>query len=137
METNSKILFIDDEKDFNYALSFRYRELAMTEYPSETQREILIRCRRNLDIAKNYDQAIELLKQNKYEMILFDYHLGDGQKTGLDIALWISNNLDYPFEFYSQSAFEMGRMKMKQVIDLYHQKLKEQKCTIISTHSEH
>jgi len=39
-------------------------------------------------LAKDYDEAIDLLGTGEITEVSFDYHLGEFQETGLDIARW-------------------------------------------------
>lgn len=100
-----RILFIDDERDYSVVISERYRSLIGLPAFSDIQQSIIDDdC---VDCARTYDEAIDLLKTNVYDMIFFDHDLGHG-KTGKDVANWIVNNISKPFEFYVHLANPIG-----------------------------
>ncbi len=49
-------------------------------------------------IASNYEESIEILQQEKPDMVLLDIML-KGEKSGIDVAHYIQNNLSIPFVF--------------------------------------
>lgn len=66
-----KILLVDDDED-DYVIA---RELfsEITTWKAE------------LDWTKTYDTALEVIRANDYDVYLFDYRLGPGEHTGLDL----------------------------------------------------
>lgn len=111
-----RLLFIDDERDHRSSFtSAKYRERLGLRYFTPAELEIL-RTRPKVDVARNYDQAISFLQANQYDMICFDHDLGGDQKTGMDVAKWIVNNLKYKFEFYIHSANPIGRENIESLL---------------------
>ncbi len=66
-----KILLVDDDED-DYFIT---RELLS---------EILL-WKSELDWVKTYDEALNAIHAKQYDVYLFDYHLGFGKNTGLDL----------------------------------------------------
>lgn len=65
-------------------------------------------------IARTYDEAIELLKNYKYDIIDLDHDLGE-EKTGYDVAKFIvEEQINIPI-VYVHTANPVGRMN---IIDL-------------------
>lgn len=118
------ILFIDDERDFNYVCSLRYREKAMLPNFNEDQRRYIAANRRNVHVARNYDEAIAYLSSNVYDLIFFDHDLGENSKTGKDIANWIVRNITKPFDFYVHSANIVGRENIRSLMQQFNDHLK-------------
>lgn len=111
-----RLLFIDDERDHRSSFtSVKYRESLGLRYFTEAELAILSE-RPQVDVARNYNEAIALLQANKYDMICFDHDLGENQPTGMDIAKWIVSNLDYKFEFYVHSANPIGRTNIDSLL---------------------
>lgn len=66
--------------------------------------------------AKTYDEAIRLLQTGKVDLIMLDHDLGEGQRTGYDIACWIedqvlNHGMKMP-QIFSQSQNPEGRRKI-------------------------
>lgn len=53
--------------------------------------------------AKNYSEAIELIEKEKPYLALIDINLS-GQKTGIDIALYIKKTNSFPFIFLTSTS---------------------------------
>ena len=80
------------------------------------------------DTARNYDEAVKLLSENKYDMVSFDHDLadvhyacgdnniGDMEKTGYHIALWLLEhklNGGYAPQFFRvHSMNPVGRQRI-------------------------
>ncbi len=79
------------------------------------------------DIARTYDEAINSLSKNKYDIVSFDHDLGDfkdgRERTGYDVLLWLTekrlNNETVPKNLRIHSANPVGRQRMQGVIDRY------------------
>lgn len=46
--------------------------------------------RYDFTIVKSADEAIDLLAKKKYDLVMLDHDLGDGYKTGTDVAEFIA-----------------------------------------------
>ena len=80
------------------------------------------------DIARNYDEAIQLLTDNKYDELSLDHDIAswtkDGREmTGYDIALWlVYQDIDeeyIPPKIYCHSANPVGAKNILGVIERY------------------
>lgn len=80
------------------------------------------------DIARNYQQAIDLLSANNYRHACFDHDLGDfttdgKEKTGYDILLWlVQRKIDgfhVPATYKLLTANPVARPRMLGVIERY------------------
>lgn len=94
-------------------------------------RVLLIDDKRDLKanrVARNYDQGIAALTQEKWDVLLLDHDLGDfshgKEKTGYDIILFLEENPQYlPGKIEIVSSNPVGRKNMQVVIDkLYGEK---------------
>ena len=77
----------------------------------------------DLDITEFSKEAIQLLKENEYDILFLDHDLGgqvyveSGEETGFEVAEWLSQNTDRkPKEIYLHSLNEWGRKNMKNVL---------------------
>jgi len=73
-------------------------------------------------VARNYDQGIVALQQEKWDLLLLDHDLGDfshdKEKTGYDILLFLEENPQYlPKGIQIVSSNPVGRQRMQVVID--------------------
>jgi len=118
-----RILFIDDERESNCFHSVRYRERLGLRYFTKNELEVLKK-HPPIDIARNYDQAINFLQNNTYDLVCFDYDLGENQKTGMDIAIWVTQNIKIPFLVYSHSAYSIGRQNIESLLNQYFESIK-------------
>ena len=118
-----KILFIDDEREPKCFHSIKYREKLQLRYFSNDELEVLKK-RPPTDIARNYDQAINFLQNNTYDLVCFDHDLGENQKTGMDIAKWVTKNIKIPFLVYSHSANQPGRENIESLLNQYFESIK-------------
>lgn len=123
MEMKMRILFIDDEREAQCFHSVKYRERLGLRYFSKNELEVL-KQRPPIDIARNYDQAINFLQNNTYDLVCFDHDLGENQKTGMDIAKWVVQNIKTPFLVYSHSANKPGRENIESLLNQYFKSLK-------------
>lgn len=113
----SKILFIDDEREFETVISGKYiQRFGLPQF--NDKQKLILSDNPIIDIARNYDQAIQLLSYNQYDMIFFDHDLGENQ-SGKDIANWITKNIQTPFEFYVHSANIVGRTNIHSLLFQY------------------
>lgn len=119
-----RILFIDDEREPGCYRSVKYRERLGLRYFTEAELEILKK-RPQEDVARNYDEAINLLSNNQYDLVFFDHDLGENSKSGMDIAKWVVNNIEIPFLFYSHSANTIGRENITSLLTQYFNQLEE------------
>lgn len=79
------------------------------------------------DIARTYDEAIDLLSKNNYTTIYLDHDLADfkdgKERTGYTIVLWLVqrkfDGLYVPQEYRFLTANPVGRKNMKNVINRY------------------
>jgi len=81
------------------------------------------------DIARSYNQAIELLSTNEYQVIFLDHDLGDfsgeegRERTGYDLVLWLvqrkMDGFPVPHEYEFLTANPIGKANMKSVIERY------------------
>lgn len=69
----------------------------------------------NIDVAKNYNQAIDFLNKYKYDIVSFDHDLGE-DKTGYDIAKYIVENNIQIGQFYIHSANPVGKNNIRQLL---------------------
>ncbi len=73
-------------------------------------------CEEDYQWAKDYDRAIYLLTHQQVDIIALDHDLGEGQRTGYDIACWIedqvmNHGMKAP-QIFSQSQNPEGRRKI-------------------------
>jgi hypothetical protein len=118
-----RILFIDDERESDCFHSVRYRERLQLRYFTKDELEVLKK-RPPIDIARNYDQAINFLQNNSYDLVCFDHDLGENQKTGMDIAKWVVENIKTPFLVYSHSANKPGRENIESLLNQYFESIR-------------
>lgn len=81
------------------------------------------------DIARTYNEAIDMLSKNQYTDIYLDHDLGDfsgpggRERTGYDVLLWLverkHNNEYVPMNFHILTANPVGRDKFVGVINRY------------------
>jgi hypothetical protein len=81
------------------------------------------------DVARSYDEAIQMLKTHKYTDIYLDHDLGDftgpnnHERTGYDIILFLvdrKNNGKYvPINFHMLTSNPVGKNNMEAVINRY------------------
>ena len=122
----SKILFIDDEREFVIVIGNRYRQiLGLRDFTVEEY--TVINNDPQVDIARSYNQAVELFSNNTYDMVFFDHDLGE-EKNGMDIAKWVSSNITVPFLFYVHSANPAGRINIMSYIQQYFNHLSAKDC---------
>lgn len=115
------LLFIDDIRNPNTVFSISYRDKMGLRPFTDEERNVIIESRKSktIDIARSYEEAIQLLSKKKYDMIMFDHDLGENEQTGeslksgKDVANWISRNLNYKFLFYVHSANPIGRENIR------------------------
>ena len=71
-------------------------------------------------VVRNADDCIELLKTGKAEEISLDHDLGDGVKSGYDVANWIEEQVFIhgfkPPKMRCHSANPVGRDRINQII---------------------
>ena len=118
-----RILFIDDERESDCFHSVRYRERLGLRYFTKNELEVL-KQHPPIDIARNYDQAINFLQNNSYDLVCFDHDLGENQKTGMDIAKWVVQNIKTPFLVYSHSANKSGRENIESLLNQYFESIR-------------
>ena len=68
------------------------------------------------DIAKSYNEAIQLLFKNSYDVISLAHDLGEGQ-NGMDILKWMYNNSIWPKTIHVHSANPVAAERMQAFID--------------------
>lgn len=112
-----RVLFIDDERELRTVQGVRYREMVGLRPFSNEEREVLSG-HPQVDVARNYDEAITFLTAHRYDMVLFDHDLGPG-KNGMDIAKWVVSNIQEPFLYYVHSANAVGRINIDLLIKQY------------------
>ncbi|MCK9429020.1 MAG: hypothetical protein M0R17_03280 [Candidatus Omnitrophica bacterium] len=67
-------------------------------------------------------EAIDLLKNNKYDYLMLDHDLGDtfdvpGEGTGYEVANWIANNPEHaPDKIFIHTANNIGAAAMLNVL---------------------
>jgi len=61
----------------------------------------------NMDFALNYQEAVDHLKNDVYDVIFLDHDLGVG-KTGYDVALWMKENIENPPDVIIHSMNPIG-----------------------------
>jgi hypothetical protein len=81
------------------------------------------------DVARTYDEAIDMLTKYKYTDIWLDHDLGDfsgpngRERTGYDVILWLverKHEGEYvPMNFHILTANPVGRAKFEGVISRY------------------
>ena len=125
MGKTHRVLFIDDERELVKVQGVRYREMVGLR-PFSTEEKEILWGHPQVDVARNYDQAIEYLSTNKYDMVLFDHDLGPG-KNGMDIAKWVTQNIKEPFLHYVHSANAIGRINIDSLIGQYFNSIRS-KC---------
>jgi response regulator of citrate/malate metabolism len=84
-------------------------------------KDLLIDDVRNFGCCKTvrtYDEAINALKEEKWDVVYLDHDLGYDPKTGYDILCWLEQNLQYlPGKIVIVSMNPSGRERMQLVID--------------------
>ena len=72
-----------------------------------------------LYIARNYDEAVNALTQQEFDIISFDHDIGIG-KTGYDIAKYIvENNIKIKEGFFVHSSNPVGKFNIIQLLTHY------------------
>lgn len=75
-----------------------------------------------LYIARNYNEAINALTQQEFDIISFDHDIGIG-KTGYDIAKYIvENNIKIKEGFYIHSMNVVGKKNIYELLVHYNYK---------------
>lgn len=75
-----------------------------------------------LYIARNYNEAINALTQQEFDIISFDHDIGIG-KTGYDIAKYIvKNNIKIKEGFYIHSMNVVGKKNIYELLVHYNYK---------------
>jgi len=69
----------------------------------------------NFVIARYYEKAVKLMKENQLQVISLDYDLG-GAETGLDVVDFFIENQLYSSEIYLHSSDLSARKKMFQTL---------------------
>jgi len=111
-----RILFIDDEREFQTVLTEKYRKsLSLRDF---SEKELTIISQATVDVARNSNKAIDLLSFNTYDMIFFDHDLGQNDNAKL-VANWIVQQGIGPFEYYVHSANPIGRMNIDSYLNQY------------------
>jgi len=80
-----------------------------------------------VDIARSYDEAIDLLESTDYDTIYLDHDLGDvgwvRERTGYDVVVWIADRnfsgKHVPTEYIMLTSNPVGRARMQGVVDRY------------------
>lgn len=65
------------------------------------------------DVCTNANDAIFFLSKRKYDYITLDYDLGYGEKTGLDVLIFMKNNNIFVPHINIHSSHIFGRRKME------------------------
>ena len=65
------------------------------------------------DICRTADDAISFLSRKKYTYITLDYDLGYGEKTGLDVLIYMKENNIFVPRINIHSSHIFGRRKME------------------------
>ena len=72
----------------------------------------------DIEVVRNYNDAISCLKNNTYDYISLDHDLGE-DKTGYDIAKYIVENQIQLNGFRVHSANPVGRFNIVQLLTHY------------------
>jgi hypothetical protein len=75
-------------------------------------------CPTGFMLASNAEECILHLKESEVDVLSLDYDLGWGNKTGIDVAVWIVQNQKYPREIFLHSSSAPARLRM---YDLFYQ----------------
>ena len=81
------------------------------------------KCPDNFILARTKDECINLIKNNKINIISLDHDLGESMETGYDVAKFIveygfENNI-WPNEIYFHTDNPVGRKNMFQLLNHY------------------
>lgn len=89
-----------------------------------TERHLLIDDLRNFNVdrtARNYDEGIKALQEEKWDVLWLDHDLGDPyskEKTGYDILCWLEENPEYlPGRIELVTSNPAGRDRMNLVLN--------------------
>ena len=72
-----------------------------------------------MHIARNYEDCIDLLENNKVQILSLDHDLGGESKTGYDVCKYIVQYDLWPEEIYMHSMNPVGRDNMYKLLDRY------------------
>ena len=73
----------------------------------------------DFDVCRNANDAIFFLSRRKYDYISLDYDLGYGEKTGLDVLIYMKENNIFVPHINIHSSHIFGRRKMQDFCTQY------------------
>ena len=129
------ILFIDDERDYDYVVYDNYRyKIGLPEF-SKSQQDIIY-SDTPVRIARTYQHAVSIIEQfGTPDLIFFDHDLGfESLATGYDFAKdLIERDLDgkinlNQIEYYIHSANPIGRENIRKALESYLNFKKDSLC---------
>ena len=122
---NCRILYVDDHEDTSFMLTHL---LGQSDYEVVT--------------APSVERALELIREEKFDLYVLDKRLPDG--SGLDLCRRLNElTPDVPVIFYSGDAYELHRQQgidagadayvtkpnVDKLVDKVHEILSEQQCS--------
>jgi hypothetical protein len=69
--------------------------------------------------ARTYEEAVDLITNNTLKAISLDHDLGEGNKTGYDLAKWLTENDKWPEAVFFHSQNPVGRQNMKKEYEFW------------------